>query len=321
MGDYDFLFNSQPNSNDGTHSNSWGGTERMRQELFERIPSDLMDNFQIICSRVRDIQPHKIPILWLHDYFNDEENLHLRDPELRKRFKKLVFVSNHQFTTYNVALGVPYNESTMLRNAIVPIEDHVKPKDRVNIIYHTTPHRGLELLVPAFNHLAKIHGDIHLDVYSSFEIYGWNHRDKPYEEIFEFCRNHPNITYHGARPNSEVREALKNAHIFAYPSIWPETSCIAAMEAMSAGCAIVCSDLGALPETTLNYALMYRFQEDPKQHINLFASYLNNAITQIKDGNLEGHLRIQKKNADVLYGWDGRAEQWTRLLNDILAAE
>ena len=41
------------------------------------------------------------------------------------------------------------------------------------------------------------------------------------------------MTYHGFKPNDVVRKALSEAHIFAYPSIWVETSCISAIEAMS----------------------------------------------------------------------------------------
>ena len=87
---------------------------------------------------------------------------------------------------------------------------------------------------------------IHFDVYSSFEAYGWKERDKPYEEVFKTIREHDGMTYHGFKPNDVVRKALSEAHIFAYPSIWVETSCISAIEAMSAGVQIVCPNLGAL---------------------------------------------------------------------------
>ena len=60
-----------------------------------------------------------------------------------------------------------------MKNAIDPIPYAEKPKDRINLIYHTTPHRGLNIAVAAMKELAKLHGDkIHLDVYSSFEAYG-----------------------------------------------------------------------------------------------------------------------------------------------------
>ena len=161
-----------------------------------------------------------------------------------------------------MALGVPYSESVVIKNAIDPIEHHEKPKDKINLIYHTTPHRGLDILYAVYEQLAKNRDDIHLDVYSSFNVYGWPQRDVEFKPLFDKLEAHPNITYHGAVPNSEVREALKKAHIFAYPCTWVETSCISAIEAMSAGCAVVCPNLGALPETTSNFGIMYPFDED-----------------------------------------------------------
>src|SRR5210317_2177441 len=98
--------------------------------------------------------------------------------ESRDRYAKLVFVSHYQFQTYHMAHGISYDESIVLRNAIEPIEPHDKTKDdKINFIYHTTPHRGLELLYPCFDALWKQYGDkIHLDVYSSFNIYRWPQR-------------------------------------------------------------------------------------------------------------------------------------------------
>ena len=86
-------------------------------------------------------------------------------------------------------------------------------------------------------------------MYSSFEIYGWGEKDEAFKSLFEKCKSDDRITYYGSVPYEELREAWKKMHILAYPSTWQETSCRVAMEAMSAHCAVVTSNWGALPET------------------------------------------------------------------------
>lgn len=305
----------------GLSRNSRGGSELMYERITNGLGPAYTDKFQFISSRVRELDPDKKKILILNDTFDDPESQHLKNPEMRARFDHLVFVSNYQFNTYNLALGVPYDGSSIMRNAIVPIEDHQKPEivdGNVQLIYHTTPHRGLELLVPVFLELVKHRPNIHLHVYSSFGIYGWEQRDQPYEHLFEICRNHPNITYHGAVPNDQVREALKKAHIFAYPNIWPETSCLAAIEAMSAGCAIVAPDFAALPETLGTYGYTYRYSEVPHTHMNFFANYLIQVIDNIGSDHVKNNLLYQTRYAKTHYNIADRIEQWKVLLDKIL---
>jgi UDP-glucose:(glucosyl)LPS alpha-1,2-glucosyltransferase len=307
-------------SEDGTYTQAMGGTELMNKALVERVDSALLDEFHIIKSRVRKVDTNKKNILWLHDLWADPEAKHLSDPESRKRFTKLVFVSNWQLSTYNMGLGVPYAESTVLRNAIEPIavDWNEKPDDVINIIYHTTPHRGLDIVYAAVEKLAEMYGNkIHLDVFSSFKAYGWEERDQPYLQLFDNIRNHPQMTYHGFQPNDTVREYLQKAHIFAYPSTWQETSCIAAIEAMSAGCEVVCSNLAALPETTGHWADMYDFNEDIQQHANVFVNRLYGAIERRRDDNMQKKLVLQKNWVDNYYNWDLRAAEWTNLLTSL----
>ena len=300
--------------------NARGGTEMMKEGLLERLDPELSEKFNIICSRVRDLDPDKKNILWLHDTFNDPEAEHLKDPNSRKRFGKLVFVSDYQWNTYRLAHGIMPSESIVLKNAIVPIE-MTEEKDQsgpIRLIYHTTPHRGLEILVPVYEHLYQKWGDkIHLDVFSSFNIYGWPHRDEPYKEIFQKCKDHEGITYHGTVSNEVVREYLKSAHIFAYPSIWEETSCIALMEAMSAATCCICPNLGALSETASNFAVMYSFNEDPNVHANAFANTLNNVIEKYWHEEHQAKLKFQKMYADNFYSWDQRTIEWTNLLRSL----
>ena len=309
---------------DELSKNAMGGTEMMKYGLYDRLSFANKDKVQIICSRVREIDDTRPSVLWLHDLFDDPEAVHLKDPESRKRFDKLVFVSYWQWNQYNLAMGIPHSEALVLRNAIVPIESHTKlDDDKVRLIYHTTPHRGLEILVPVVEHLSKFYPNIHLDVYSSFKAYGWEQRDEPFLPLFDRIREHPNMTYHGYQSNDKVREALKRADIFAYPCIWQETSCIAAIEAMSAACAVVCPNYGALPETTGNFAFNYQWHEDVQQHANIFANVLGKVIElyQNDEEKTRARLQFQKMWTDNFYSWDNRIGEWEGLINGITASK
>tara|TARA_B100000035_G_C21015882_1_gene561804 strand:+ start:396 stop:1505 length:1110 start_codon:yes stop_codon:yes gene_type:complete len=307
-----------------TNKNSKGGTELMMERLYDCVDSNLLSQFQIIPSRVRELDDTKKKILWLHDLPLDPESAHLKDGGWQK-FDKLVFVSHWQQQMYNAYLGVPYEAGVVLKNAIYPFEQEIDkpdPHEQLNIIYHTTPHRGLELLIPVFERVAEMYDNVHLDVFSSFNAYGWGERDEPYKDLFKAIEDHPKMTYHGFKPNDEVREALKKAHIFAYPSIWQETSCLALMEAMSAGVMNVHSNFAALFETGANWTYMYQFAENPQTHINTFGSCLIEAIelylNKEKAPLLQQRLQMQKVYADSFYGWDSRAVEWTGLLHSIL---
>jgi glycosyltransferase involved in cell wall biosynthesis len=305
-----------------TNKNSKGGTELMAEGLESHVDKEILSKFQIIPSRVRNIDPDKIPILWLHDLPWDPESAKLKDPEYRKQFKKIVFVSHWQQQMYNTVLGVPYSEGIVIKNAINPIQPELinkqDPDGKIRLIYHPTPHRGLEILVPVFNELINLHPDIHLDVYSSFKLYGWAERDKPYQALFDEIKQHPNMTYHGSVSQEELRAAVGRSHIFAYPSIWQETSCLCAIEAMSAGCLTVTSSLAALPETCANYALMYNYTENVNDHANMFFRVLHHAVNVIKQGQADNYLRAQKEYFDRNYDWNIRKDEWTFLLNSLL---
>ena len=312
--------NIEPAS-DGTyaHIGSQGGTEMMMAGLRERVSPDLLDHFNIICSRYRpeNLRKDKKNILWLHDTWDDPESEHLSKKESRKNFSKLIFVSHFQQATFQIGRDVPHSDGIVLQNAIVPFPEVKKTKERINLIYHTTPHRGLEILVPVFEKLcdALPEIDLHLDVYSSFAAYGWPARDEPYKHLFDRCTKHPNIDSHGFQPNHVVRKALEQAHIYAYPNIWPETSCISVIEAMSAGCEVVCPNFGALPETCASFASMYGFEENPNRHANVFASVLLNVIRNYR--SLSDKLQFQKTYFDAFYNWDLRARQWRFFLQSL----
>jgi UDP-glucose:(glucosyl)LPS alpha-1,2-glucosyltransferase len=298
-----------------------GGTELMAGRI-NTLPADLLSHFQIVHSRIpEELDQSKKKILVLHDLVGDPMYNQLRDGGWQM-FDKLVFVSYWQKQQFQDYLGIPPSAGVVLKNAITPIEEHEKPDDKVRLIYFSTPHRGLDLLYSAYKPLAKEFNNIELNVYSSFDLYSWPERDKPYIGLFDKLRGHKAINYNKSVSNEVIREELKKNHILAYPSTWQETSCLVLMEAMSAGLLCVHSSLAALPETAMNLTMMYDYHEDPQKHAEIFYSQLRGAVIAYSNPNtraqIKDNLTTQRFLANSVYDWKGRGRQWQHLLKTML---
>lgn len=293
-----------------------GGTEQTCRMIESNVSHELLEDFQIIPSRVGTIKEDKIRVYHLHDLPNDPETNHLKDASSRDRFHKLVFCGNWQYNQYINTLGISQNDKcAVIETPIEPIQYKEKSKDEIRLIYTSTPQRGLSLLVPVFEELCKKHDNIYLDVFSSFSIYGWSDADKQFQELFDRCKNHPKIVYHGFEPNDKVREALQNAHIFAYPSIWQECNSRALIEAMSAGVFCLHPNLAGLSDTSGNLTSMYQFEEDPNIHANKFYHLLDHSISIVNADNTQNYLRFVKGYADARFSISKIARQWEDTLN------
>jgi len=303
------------------NSKAMGGSEITRKIIADNLAPELRKEFQIIYSRVRDIQQDKIRILYLHDLPQDPESARFADPMFVDQFHKFVFSSNWQYQMYQVYHNLRYNDSHVVIDnpiQIAPTSCFDKPTDKIRLVYTSTPQRGLNLLVPVFKYLAETHKDIHLDVFSSFKIYGWEERDKEFEPLYQEIREHPQMTYHGFVDNQVLRDHLNKSHIFAYPCIWLETSCRAMLESMSAGLVCVHPNYGALPETSGGLNIMYQGSEDPSVHANAFARYLASAINIIRENSHKNLIHFNKVYVDSRYNPDRIGKTWEGILNELL---
>lgn len=301
------------------NENSKGGTELLIKELEENVNPDLLSQVNIYPSRIRgDIDNSKPTIYWLHDLPEDPESAHLLNGGWEK-FDKLVFVTNWQMQKYIDFFNIPWSKCAVMQNAITRSPQDIKKNgDTIKLIYHTTPHRGLNILIPVFKKLTEKYDNIELDVYSSLKIYGWEDRDKQFEFLYDQCREHPKINYHGSQPYEVVRKAVDSAHIFAYPNIWQETSCRCLMEAMSAGCMSVHPNFGALSETAAGWTWMYQWNENLQEHASVFYSNLVHAIENYNQEAVQSKLYSQKSYADVFYSWNMRSIQWNGMLESVI---
>ena len=254
--------------------NSRGGTELLAQRLIDYIPDGCFKNTQIHLSRKSEQIPGRKQILWCHDLAEDPA----AKLALEANWDEIVFVSHWQREQYAKLHGGYFG--TVLENRITPFSEmSSNPNDNtINLIYTSTPHRGLELLTPVFEKLASTRPNLRLTVYSSFDLYGWESKDAKYSDLFQRLKNHPQITYSKSISNYDLRAELLKQDIFVLPSIWKETSCLCLIEAMCAGLKCIHSSLGALPETSCGSTVMYDYYENSYTHTTELYVQLEQAV-------------------------------------------
>ena len=105
-----------------------------------------------------------------------------------------------------------------------------------------------------------------------------------------------------------------NAHIFAYPSVFEETSCIAAIEALAAGCRVVTTNYGALPETCGSFARYVEFESDAGRLIESYAAALNDEMENFHSYETQHDLELQINHYNTRWSVIQRIQQWEAFL-------
>ena len=83
--------------------NAKGGSELIYQRVKERMPEDLWDYYQVILSRVRELED-KPRILWFQDTSRDPEVQFLKEQRERDKFERFVFPSDWSLEKYHLDL-------------------------------------------------------------------------------------------------------------------------------------------------------------------------------------------------------------------------
>ena len=297
---------------------SMGGTEIIKHGLQNRLPQELLNKFQIICDRIISIDETRIRLFWVHNTPHQVNNKHLENGGWEK-FHRMIFISHHQMEEYVREYQIPYSHCVIMKYALEPIKPQPKPTDKISLIYTSSPHRGLDILVNVFYKLCEEYNNLELKVHSSYNIYAMSDRQKHYEHtpLYKKLEEHPNIKNIGYVSNEELKNSLASSHIFPYPSTYHETFCLALLEAMSAGLLCVNSNYACLPETASNWTMMYPYHEDKIVHSSIFYDYLKNAINSLNDRKIQRQLKYQSKYVNCFYNWETRTQEWIDLLKSL----
>ena len=299
---------------------SFGGSESQLRLLLKYLPDESFKDINLILNSTNYdlLEKNKINILWMHHFVDQKEARNLRSKDFTNKLDWIVYNSKWNLEQHIKHFDIPQNKSVVIRNAIEKINFIEKPKDKINLIYHTTPWRGLKILLKVFKDLNL--ENVELNVCSSTIIYGKKFDlilGKNYESLFNECKNTKNVNYFGFQENKKIINQLKKMHIFAYPSIWPETSCIAAIEAMAASCEVVTTNLGALNETCSPFGKIINFEKKPEDLETKFREALLESIKNFWSDETQKKLKSQREMINKTYSWDARAVEWKNFFDEV----
>jgi glycosyltransferase involved in cell wall biosynthesis len=304
--------------------NPQGGTELQHGFLDQYADKNLLNQVQITTSVPEKIplHPSKPNILWQKNSY-DQPNIApwFSQKTNHKKYDWYVFNSNWSYEKFRMMFDLPTERCHVIKNGCTsfPTRKPYKKGDPIRIIHQNTPWRGLSVLLGAMQ-LVK-NPLIKLDVFSSTEVYGEEFKkrnDHTYVPLYKQASELPNVNYIGYKPNFYILENLNKYNMYVYPSIFEETSCISAIECLSAGLYSIVTNFGALYETCAEFPMYVTYTKDLKILSQTFATAIEMAAQTLHETAIQDSLDMQQDFYKKYYNWNKRALEWNNFLYNVI---
>ena len=283
------------------------------------------------CGRqLRDMGVGKPLVLWT-GHADDQPPIEpLEYSRERKAWTGFAFVSQWQLDEYCRTFWLPRERARVKRNAVAPGFVEREPAEPwfmrgspPVLAYTSAPYRGLDVLLSAFPAIRAAVPGATLRVFSGLSTTRGGPDDNLYKDLFNRCVATDGVEYVGPVSQPALADALSEAAALAYPSTYPETSCIAAMEAMAMGAMVLTTGLAALPETLAGFGRMVPPSDDPTTLARAFASMAIEALNDTRANPDKAAFRRGTQIAFVRqhYTWPPRAVEWQNWLFELIAGK
>jgi len=302
-----------------------GATELQMEMLEKHVPKELLDQVQI-CTSVPGkvpIDPNKVNILWQKNSY-DQPNLQefFGNKERHKEYDWYVFNSHWNYEKFRYFFDIPTDRSVVIKNGIdsFPQRKIYKKGEPIKLIHHCTPWRGLNVLLRAMQEIND--PNITLDVYSSTQVYGDEFKkqnDDQFKPLYEQAKQLPNVNYIGYETNEYIKANMNKYDMFVYPSVFEETFCVSALEALAAGVHVVTNNYGALYETCAEWPVYINYTEDFEQMAKGTAAAIKVAASYLHEDFIQDHLEQQQLFYKRFYNWNKKGMEWESFLRGAIS--
>lgn len=268
---------------------------------------------------LREIGVTRPIVLWIHHADDQPPVEPLEFSRERRSWTGFAFVSQWQMDEFCRIYWLPRERCRVMRNAISPAIAAASPtppwfaaKTPPKLVYTSAPYRGLDVLLDAFPPIRRDVADARLMVFAGLSTTRGGPEDNQYADLHRRCMAADGVTYIGPVSQPELAQALGSAAMLAYPCTYPETSCIAALEAMAMGAIVVTTRLAALPETLAGHGVLV---EPADAHPGLAARFSAAVVSALKSQRLLPAAAGARRAAAIAYVrenylWPKRALEW-----------
>jgi len=297
-----------------------GATEIQMEMLYKHVPKELLDQVQI-CTSIPGkvpLDPNKVNILWQKNSW-DQPNLQefFGNKARHKEYDWYVFNSHWNYEKFRYFFDIPTERSVVIKNGTnnFPQRKIYKKGEPIKILHHNTPWRGLNVVLRAMQEIKN--PNITLDVYSSTQVYGdafKQHNDDQFKPLYEQAKELPNVNYIGYKPNEYILEHMTDYDLYVYPSIFEETSCVSALEALAAGVHVITNNFGALYETCAEWPVYVTYNTNYEAMARDTAAAIEVASNYLHEDFIQDHLEEQQKFYKRFYNWQKKGMEWESFL-------
>lgn len=219
---------------------------------------------------------------------------------------KLLVKSKYHREVYH---ELPNEDFVIIPNGIVAADFKDAKKVKNNMVWTSSYDRGLQNLLEMWPDVKKAVPDATLDIYYGFELYDstpWGKTPKGQAWKFKLLGlfDQDGIIHHGRVGAEQITEAYKKADVWAYPTAFPEISCISAIKAQAAGAIPVSTNYAALKETVQHGVLVNGDINMP----GVKDEFEKELIALLKDDKRKARVRSGIDVSD--YDWDSIAKRW-----------
>lgn len=269
----------------------------------------------VISSRIPEVlsgvRRGRKQVLWMHDIAESYASRITPDQII----DQYICVSDWQRERAS-ALNYKQAKLKVIPNGILPPAEPAK-KGNGTYVWMSQPERGLESILKFKTLIPDTIKDLWV-LYGFYNLakYRASRGDNAFLDVcaLKYMLRSTGAKITGRIPNHHVQEVLSKSDVMAYPSTFPETFCVAILEAIAHGVAVVVTNNGATLETVQKATHFLS-----KQYFDLSRDHVFNYNEDVSDWLeiLQHDLKAQEPDTSVTWEkflWSNVVKEWQKLL-------